>query len=199
MYRIYSTEGLILRSFDVGEASKVLSLFTKEFGLLSARVQGVREERSKLRYHLQDFSLASFDLVRGKNGWRVTSARDSENLVLFPVVQKRNAALGVLVRVSSLLTRLLHGEEKNTELYSDVVSSFSILQNAVIEEGSLNDFEVLLLMRILHHLGYWGNDAVLSPFLNSFEIEKPETLASFAPVRRHAIRRINAALKETQL
>jgi len=199
MYRIYSTEGLILRSFDVGEASKILSLFTKDFGLLSARAQGVREGHSKLRYHLQDFSLASFDLVRGNNGWRVTSARDAENLASFPVALKRNAAPRILISVSSLLTRLLHGEERNAELYSDVVSSFRILQSATVENESLKDFEALLLMRILHRLGYWGDDAVLSPFLRSFEIEKPETFASFAPVRRHAIRRINEALKETQL
>src|SRR3989344_2568587 len=137
MYRIYSTEGLILRSRDVGEASKVLSLFTKELGLIHARAQGVREGRSKLRYHLQDFSLASFDLVRGKNGWRVTGARDAENLALFPITEKENAALSILISISSLLTRLLHGEEKNIELYSDVVSSFMILQSATVESEFL--------------------------------------------------------------
>ncbi|MBI2049098.1 MAG: recombination protein O N-terminal domain-containing protein [Parcubacteria group bacterium] len=201
MYRIYSTEGLILGSFATGEASKILSLFTKDFGLLSARAQGVRKGHSKLKCHLQDFSLASFDLVRGKNGWRVTSAQDALHLVPFPVGSREtgNRPQDVVVRVSSLLTRLLRGEEKDAELYLDVVSSFRALQNAAVENTSVKDFEALLLMRILHRLGYWGDDALLSPFLRSFEIEKPETFASFAPVRRHAIRRINAALKETQL
>lgn len=206
MYRIYSTEGMVLQSFDISEASKALSLFTRDFGLLSARAQGIRAEKSKLRYHLQDFSLGSFDLVRGKNGWRVTSARDAENIAAFPVDEKRGAALGpaaaglgVIIRVGSLLTRLLRGEEKNVKLYADVVSSFRALRSAAWGGERLKDFEPLFVMRVLHHLGYWGEDSMLSPFLDSFEIEKPETLASFAPVRKHAIRRINEALKETQL
>lgn len=202
MYRIYSTEGAVLQSFDVSEASKTLSLFTKDFGLLSARAQGIRAERSKLRYHLQDFSLGSFDLVRGKNGWRVTSARDTDNLMLFSAgarEQEKNAALGVIIRIGSLLTRLLRGEEKNAELYADVVSSFRALRSAAWSGERLKDFEALFVMRILHWLGYWGEDEMLSPFLNLREIEKTETLVSFAPVRARAIRRINEALRETQL
>src|SRR3989344_9060093 len=101
MYRIYRTEGFVLGSSASGEASKIFPLSTKELGLIHALAQGVRETRSKLRYSLQDYMLSSFDLVRGKNGWRVTSAIGEENLAAFST-EKRKQALAVLKRVTTL-------------------------------------------------------------------------------------------------
>ena len=197
MYRIYHTEGVVLGSRAVGEASMIFSLFTRELGILHARAQGVRETRSKLRYSLQDCSLASFDLVRGGNGWRVTSAIGKENLAAFPG-EKRKEALGVEKRVATLLLRLFRGEEKDISLFETIISSFRALKNESVSARATKDLEALLVMRILHRLGYFGKDEMLSPFLES-ELAEPQTLASFAPVRTRAIRRINQSLKETQL
>lgn len=198
MYRIYHTEGMVLESRASGEASKVFSLFTKELGILHARAQSVRETRSKLRYSLQDFSLASFDLVRGKNGWRVTSAIEEENLAAFSP-EKRKDALGVLKRVTTLLLRLLRGEEKDALLFEVVASSFRALKNEEMSARAIKDLEALVVMRMLHRLGYWGEDAVLSPFLVLPVLAESAILASFVPVRARAIRRINQSLRETQL
>ena len=198
MYRIYHTEGIVLGSRATGEASKIFSLFTKELGVLSARAQSVRETRSKLRYSLQDYSFASFDIVRGKNGWRVTSATGEENLAVFSP-EKRKEALGVLKRVTTLLSRLSRGEEKDALLFDGLVSSFRALKSAAVSTSAIKDLEALLVMRMLHRLGYWGEDSVLSPFLELSAITEPHMFASFAPVRAHAIQRINQSLKETQL
>ena len=198
MYRIYTTEGIVLKGFATGEASKILAVFTRDLGLLYARAQSVREERSKLRYCLQDFSLGSFDLVRGKSGWRVTSAAGIRTLADFRG-ERRREAQGILVRVSALLVRLLRGEEKDPALFEEVVGAFARLGEREAPHGSPKDFEALLVMRILSRLGYWGDDPVLSPFIHSFQIGDKETFAAFAPVRGMAIRRINASLRETQL
>ena len=42
MYRIYTTEGIVLKGFATGEASKILVVFTRDLGLLYARAQSVR-------------------------------------------------------------------------------------------------------------------------------------------------------------
>src|SRR3989344_3609239 len=198
MYRIYHTEGMVLGSVASGEASKIFSLFTKELGLIHARAQGVRETRSKLRYSLQDFSLSSFDLVRGKNGWRVTSAIVEENLAAFSP-EKRKQALGVLRRVTTLLARLFRGEEKDAVLFETLVASFRKLKDEALELKAIRDLEALLVMRILHRLGYCGEDPALSPFLAISALEEPNLFASFSPLRARAIRRINQSLKETQM
>src|SRR3989344_988827 len=204
MYRIYSTEGIVLKSTDTGEASKFLSLFTKDLGLLYARVQGIRKESSKLRYHVQDFSCASWNLVRGKNGWRVTSAYDAEILAEAPAFRLRSEgarkeAMRMFLRTRDLLERLLHGEREESQLFSDVVAALSALKKDAVPEDALKDFEALFVMRILSRLGYWGEDPVLAPFLTSFNIDEPHTFSVFRPVRGRAIRRINASLLAAQL
>jgi len=63
----------------VGETSKYALLFTRELGFLSARAQGARASRSKLRYHLTDFSYLDAWLVRGREVWRLANAVSRAN------------------------------------------------------------------------------------------------------------------------
>ena len=98
-----------------------------------------------------------------------------------------------------MLEKLLPDEEKNEELFFDVVLALRALKSDAVSNESLQDFEALLLMKILSRLVYWGEDAGFKSFLDPFEIGNPNTLASFMPVRSTAIRLINESLKETQL
>jgi chromosome segregation protein len=74
MHPIHTTPGFIIDSRPYGEAGKLLSIFTRDFGLVTTSASGIRFEKSKLRYHSQDYSFGSFSLVRGKELWRLTSA-----------------------------------------------------------------------------------------------------------------------------
>lgn len=107
-YAVYTTRGWILASAPSGEASKSYSIYTEDFGLVSARAQGVRKLDSKLRYNLDDFSFATLSLVRGKEFWRLTGAEKAE----LPEGGKLARA-----RVLSLVKRLVHGEERNEALF----------------------------------------------------------------------------------
>jgi len=113
MYTIYHTEGIVLGGAPVGEASKILYIFTRDFGLVSAHTRSLRELKSKLRYGLQDFSYTHIDLIRGKGGWRVTSAIPIDNLSLAPI---RIDYFELISRVFSLVRRLVKGEECNERL-----------------------------------------------------------------------------------
>jgi recombinational DNA repair protein (RecF pathway) len=108
-YSVYSTRGFILGSAPSGEASKVYSIYTEDFGLVRARAQNVRSLSSKLRYNLDDFALCAVALVRGKEFWRLTGA---EKEALDPSKAPARA------RVLNLLKRLVQGEEPNPELFA---------------------------------------------------------------------------------
>src|SRR5690606_9783252 len=79
MYHIYTTEGLVLTSESLGDAHRKLMLFTREFGLIYVRVQGVRGHLSKLRSLTQVFSAGTFTLVRGRYGWRLINVIGDRN------------------------------------------------------------------------------------------------------------------------
>ncbi len=193
MHHIYHTEGIILGSRNFGEAGRHYHIFTRDLGMITASAQGVRKISSKLRFILQDFSYLKIDLVQGKNIFRVTSASKTN---LLENITKRPETLKVYANIARLLKRLLAGVEANEALFSDLVNGLSILEKAKTSED-LRNIEAVMVLRIVHNLGYIGGDAILEGFLKSpFE----ESLVFEATKNRTKIlAEINKALKETHL
>lgn len=197
MHNIYTTEGFILKSANFGEANKFFFIFTKEFGLIKAAAQSVRQLKSKLRYGLTDYSLAQVSVVRGREIWRLTSALEKFSLKILNKDGNLEKFL-LLSRVFSLLLRLLHGEEKNVFLFESVKEGMIFLAKAELKQEDLANFECILALRILSALGYIGkiNDFeqfTVSPYFTS------EILVAMSHLKNRAILEINKSLKETHL
>lgn len=60
----YSTKAVVLGREPKGEFDEVLTLYTRDFGKISAVVKGVRRITSKLSGHLQVGSFATIRLIR---------------------------------------------------------------------------------------------------------------------------------------
>lgn len=63
----YTTEGIILKRRDQGEASRIVTVFTKDFGKLFLWATSERKIASKMRAGLQPFSLSQLSFVQGKS------------------------------------------------------------------------------------------------------------------------------------
>jgi DNA repair protein RecO (recombination protein O) len=190
-HTIYTTEGFILKSVNFGEANKYFFIFTKDFGLIKAAAQSVRHLKSKLRYGLEDFSLAQISVVRGREIWRLTSAEKKQNI-------KETEKFLLLSRIFSLLLRLLHGEERNDLLFNSVKEGMIFLEKNEMTPEDLANFECILALRILSALGYIDklgdfDQFTLSPYFS------PALLAEMNTLKTRAILEINKSLKETHL
>jgi DNA repair protein RecO len=196
MHPIHTTPGFIIGSRPSGEAGKLISVFTRDLGLVFASAQGIRLEKSKLRPFTQDYSFGSFSFVRGKEYWRLTSAQDNTNAT--------NEAQTLIVRVASLLERLLHGEEAHPELFDCIQVTGRFLTDSLgsnTERLKTDDFETLeslTVIRMLHLLGYVGDTGDLDGYVNSVEISR-ELLLSLKGKRTNMNQHINKALKESHL
>lgn len=194
MHHIYHTQGLILSSRNTGEANKMLSIYTREMGLVRAMAQGVRFHKSKLRFTLQDFSYVKVDLVRGRELWRVTSAK---HISSFPLARSCPSALILMARVSKLLERLCPGESPNENIFDDFIQALYLLDSYEIEAPKREALELHLVLRIMNSLGYIGDSEIISKYLStSFDQNKVETLLA---ERQSIIAHINKALNESQL
>ncbi len=195
-HHIYQTDGFILGSANSGEANRFFNIFTRDLGKIDATAQGVRLIESKLRYSLQDFSLSHLSLVRGKDLWRITSASKLFNLH----EELEGEQFAVFARVFSLLRRLLAGEEKNETLFTVLKAAFIFLQEKGrhLSAPELSNFEYILLLRILHSLGYLGDNPIFAPFLQA-ELWHQDLLNQLTNVSRQALSAINSSIKESQL
>ncbi len=194
MHHIYHTHGFILFSRNIGEANKILTIYTREMGLVRAVAQGVRLHKSKLRFTLQDFSYVNVDLVRGKELWRVTSGK---HISSFPFARRNSFSLILVTRVSRLLERLCVGESPNEDIFDDFIQALYLLDSEDVSPSRREALELHLVLRIMNSLGYIGDSDMLTKYLSSsFDYSKVETLLK---ERQSIIAHINKALNESQL
>ncbi len=193
-HHLYTTAAFVLHSTPAGEANRFLDLFTRELGLVRCLGKSIREGRSKLRYGLQPLSFAEVGLVRGRELWRLTGA--SPGLSLSGACKEDTSRLYLAARIARLLARLVQGEEKNEELFFVVEEGMRFLAAEKFENGQLQNFECVLVLQILHRLGYLGGEE-----FNSF-LSSPlsrEVIAAIDPIRTKAVVTINRSLRETHL
>ncbi|MFA6269612.1 MAG: recombination protein O N-terminal domain-containing protein [Candidatus Paceibacterota bacterium] len=200
MYHKHHTKGIVVSSRAEGDSNKLVNVFTENFGLINAKVQGARNLHSKLRGGCQDFSLGEFSLIHGKTGWKVVSSRSEKNL--FEVFKNSPEKLKMVGNILNLVKKLVSEEsyislattklEAKSGVFNIVCNFFNFLEKAKSQDIVLA--ECLTLLRILHVLGYMRHDPELSVPISSSEITI-ESLEAISPKRSRMIALINESLK----
>lgn len=124
---IVSTPGVLLRSFNYGETSRVLRLYTRDFGLVSVMAKGVRRVGARNRASFGTFSRGQITLYR-------KSTRDLQTFKEFAVEEggrqlgrdvTRFAGASVLAEIV-----LAHGgPERNTELFARLTAGLRRIES----------------------------------------------------------------------
>jgi|ERR1700733_9270817 DNA repair protein RecO len=190
MYQKYNTDALVLGSREHGEADKAFALFTKDFGLVRARASAVRNERSKMRYALQKYSRANVSLIKGKRGWRVAGAAATKS------ASGDLRGISTFARISELVLRLVHGEEKNEYLFAALSEAHDALM--VPQCDAFGMIEIICVARTLFALGYISSEA-LSTALFTHTAYTGESLLEAETMKDKLLLSINKAIAETQL
>ncbi len=190
MYQKYQTEALVLKSRESGEADKLVSLFTRDFGLVRARASAVRSEHSRMRYALQNYARTNAGLVKGKRGWRVAGA------AALKVAVGDARGVAAFARIAELTIRLVHGEEKNDYLFAALSEAHDALM--VERCDAYGMIELVCVARILFALGYISTEA-LSTALFTHTAYTGESLLEAETMKDKLLLSINKAIAETHL
>lgn len=191
MYQKYHTDAIVLGSREMGESDKMIALYTRDFGLVRARGRGIRSAKSKMRYALQNYSLAHVSLVRGKQGWRLAGA----------------AALGesngndirgkmAFARIANLVTRFVAGEETHKGLFDILRDARSALLQEYCEAWAT--IELVCVARVLYVLGYISAEA-LETALFTHTVYTAESLREAEILQHKLLSSVNRAIAETHL
>ncbi len=193
-HHIYHTEAIILGTRPHGEGDSLLYCYTRDLGFVVAHARSIRESRSRLRYALQLFSHAQVDLIRGKYGWKLISATPISSFRhLWSDVGRRRIAAEHL----HLARRLIQGEERHELLFDDLLKGLTLL-STVFDRESQKDAELLLVVRLLDALGYWGEQKELVPVFAGVTFSADD-LEKIRPLRSEIVAGVNRALDSTQL
>ena len=129
--------------------------------MIYASARSVREERSRQRFALQDFSHITVSLIKGKTGWRIGSVQSYGNI--FGRADSRQSR-GSVVRLLKLLRRFIQGEDPQPELFDEILYALHYVADTDLVNRQL--VEDIVQARILYLLGYISLSDELSVILN---------------------------------
>lgn len=179
----YTTECLVIESFDTNEHDRVYKLFTREFGLITAHAKSIRKIESKLRAHILPRTKSLVTLVKGREVWRLVGA------------EEQGGPGEYIHEVTYLLKRFIRGEGAHKTLYDRVLEFLSTTTR--YDEKMVR---ILLYYVVLVELGY--ADAKVIGAKNNKEyltwsVDDLHThlILSYEDVRKH----VHEVLKEMQL
>lgn len=143
--RLYQTEAIILRRSDVGEADRLLTIFTPSYGKLKVSARGVRKTSSKLAGHLELFVHTRLHLARGRTFDVVT---DSRVLHTFQTMRADLERIGWTAYVAELLDRMTVENNENAalfRLFRDVLTAIDETDDPLRREVVIRFYELHLL------------------------------------------------------
>jgi len=170
-YATYITDALVCGTYNRSSADRSFALFTREAGLLYAEARSVREERSRQRYALEDFSLIRVSLIKGRQTWKIGSVEAITNYFRRAETQAERVSV---VRLGRNLRRFIHGEEASPLLFDFVVEALEV----VVTDTLNRDFvDLYIELKLLTLLGY-ARVASLPPHLQNLALKDVEAVNS---------------------
>ncbi|MBO5955043.1 MAG: DNA repair protein RecO [Clostridia bacterium] len=147
------TQGLVLKLIDYKDADKLASIFTFNYGVVTAKFVGVKKEKAKLKAVAQPFTFADFNFTMRANNRVVAGASLIDNFYQL-MLDYNKTICGYIVL--DILKSILPEEKPEQDL---ILLAVSTLKN--IEQ---NNEYVAVIDFILKFLNFTG-----------FNVELPQT------------------------
>ncbi len=152
--RVYTTEAVVLRRSDLGEADRILTLFSPAHGKIRAIAKGVRRTTSRLSGHLEPFTRTEMLLARGRELDVITQAEGRERL---DGLRASAWHMSAAWYCSELIDRFLETADPHPRLYFLYIQTLRLLDQSAADSQrqsrcwlGLRYFE----LRLLDELGY---------------------------------------------
>ena len=120
----FKVEAVVLKTDDFGDANRVVTLFTKEYGKIEANAYGCRRARSPLSGTLQMFNHISAQLTRGA---QVDTIREADILHFYDALTKDLTRLAYASFFFEIVNRMTFPRQSELETFSLLTNSLPVL------------------------------------------------------------------------
>jgi len=112
---LYKTEGIVLKSMEYEEADKIVTIYTKNYGKITAIAKGVRKTKSKFGSSLEILTHSNFLIYKGRN---IDIVSQTEILESFFSTSKEVIKFAFAVNCVEVVNRLTEEQEINIGLFN---------------------------------------------------------------------------------
>ena len=145
--KVYKTEAIVLKRMNLGEADRILTLYSPNLGKFRAVAKGVRRPKSKMGGHLELLCHSALMLARGQNLDIITQ---SQTIDSFLPLRGDLWRASVALYAAELVDQFTAEHVENRPLYKLLVNTLQRICDAQDVELTLRYFE----LKLLTHLGY---------------------------------------------
>ncbi len=145
--RLFTTDAIVVKRTDIGQADRMLTLYTPHLGKIRAVAKGARKITSKLGGHVELFTLSRLMIARGRNLDYVTQA---QTLRSFIEIRDNLDLLGYACYLAELVDQFAEDHIENQALYALLLDTLQNLAQARDPDLLLRHFE----LRLLSFTGY---------------------------------------------
>lgn len=172
--QIIKTDAFVLKSFKYGETSKIVTLFTKDYGKINAIVKGVRNYKSRICGTMESMNYITV-VIYIKENRELQLISNAEYKKSFPGIIKDFYKLEIAFKIIELLNKAVTENYINKQIFELLLQVFTGLEKA---EKSYSNFTLYFLINLSKILGiapefsenYSENETFFS--LNEFYINR---------------------------
>ena len=145
---VYKSKGIVLRSIRYGEADRILDLYTRDAGLISAIAKGIRRTKSRFGARLEPLSCVDFVAYGGRTLDTVTQA---ETLRSFHGVRENLARFEAAAGMVGFVRSLSGGDEADRRVFNLLYNALDALES---RDGGFESVEAALGLKLSVLAGY---------------------------------------------
>ena len=154
MPRTYPTEAVVLRSLRLGEADRIVYLYTSERGRIGAVAKGIRKTKSRFGGRLEPLSHVSMQLHQGSGELQTVTGVDLVRA--HSTVREDSYKLNVGLIGAEAMLRLFPEQEKNERAFTALTRFLDALDEAPSggDRPALDPLALSFQLKLLWLSGY---------------------------------------------
>jgi DNA repair protein RecO (recombination protein O) len=141
---IVKTEGIVLKTFDLRETSRIATFFTRDFGKVKGVLKGIRKDPKKFGSNIEKFSVNDIVYYQHRNSdLHLVSHCDMKDF--FSGLRRDLERMTAASYASELIDTLMPAEEQNLEIYDLMQMFLKSLQSTPDVSKLVQTFQIKIL------------------------------------------------------
>ncbi|MDJ0714866.1 MAG: DNA repair protein RecO [Prochloraceae cyanobacterium] len=149
MSRTYQASGIVLKGMPLGEADRLVTILTAEFGLVRAVAPGARKHQSKLRGKSELFVVNQLLIAKGRSLDKITQA---ETIQTYSGLSRDLGKLAASQYLAELVLFFALSDRPQSELYQLLNEHLRRLEKLPVQNGSQTMLLAHLTQAVFHLL-----------------------------------------------
>ncbi|HLV08654.1 MAG TPA: DNA repair protein RecO [Halanaerobiales bacterium] len=145
---VFNTEAIVLKQFELGEADKIITFYTKDRGKIRAVARGVRKTNSRISGLVLPFSYNLVTFYRGRSLDRINEIK---NIFPFSSLREDLTMMAYCSFLAELIDKIGLEDSPNQKLFSLLLASFHHFIN--VNREKYDYIELVFKVHLLILLG----------------------------------------------